>query len=140
MKSRSRASSSSSDWPRYGWYSTWSQMIGASSSASSAIARGKFDTPSWRTAPCSCSSRIAPSVSASGVPSVLGQWISSRSTYSRPSSDSEASSWRRTPRPLSADGSSFVVRKISSRDTPPAAIARPTSVSLPYIRAVSMWR
>ena len=70
----------------------------------------------------------------------IGQWISSRSTESRPSRFRLASAERcRSPSAMSS-GHTFVVTKISSRGTPPARMPSPTSSSLPYIAAVSMWR
>ncbi len=56
----------------------------------------------------------------------------SRSADFLPFSAARAGSWK----PLL----SFDVTKISSRGMPDASMASPTSFSLPYISAVSMWR
>ena len=57
-----------------------------------------------------------------------------------PSARSESSAARLNRAGSASDGPIFVVRKISPRSTPLAAIPAPTSASLPYARAVSMCR
>jgi hypothetical protein len=67
-----------------------------------------------------------------------GQWINQRSSWSTPSASRLAAIVSRS-RPALPEGS-LVVTKTSSRGTPLSRSARPTSRSLPYMVAVSMWR
>ena len=55
-------------------------------------------------------------------------------------SRSDAMAEARTPSAVASSYQTLVVIQTASRGTPLAASAAPTSRSLPYIRAVSMWR
>jgi hypothetical protein len=78
-------------------------------------------------------------VSAIGT-SGFGQCSSSRSIWSTARDASERSADRRRSSGAASPSQTFVVSQMSSRGTGESAIPRPTSASLPYMKAVSMWR
>ena len=98
----------------------------------------KLLTPICLVSPRRFASFSAPMVSLSGT-SGLGQCSSRRSGSVR-RRRTLSSAARRSASARKLSGQILVVSQIFSRGTAEAAIAAPTSASLPYICAVSTWR